>query len=191
MLPLLTNPRGLIFITEPEPLAAAAAAEYPEATGAGPVVRSVSNSDMCEAETGTEELPFVVAGIEKPTTDEVGSALRDGPGNSSEDWRSKDAHDFLGIATGGAEVSTACGGCGGCGGTATSDDEGGISGVEFKTVDSAAIGVAAVSLVVEVEIDPMAVDVETVEMSVTAASERPIGTSGASFAGVPVTEIDV
>jgi len=84
MLPLLTNPRGLIFITELEPLAAAAA-EYPVATGAGPVVRSVSNSDLCEAETVTEELPFVAAGIEKPTTDEVGSALRDGPGDSSED----------------------------------------------------------------------------------------------------------
>ena len=97
----------------------------------------------------------------------------------------------MGIAAGGGvEVSA---GCAGCGGTATSDDEGGISGVELKAVDSAAsVGVANVSLVVEVEIDAMAVDVETKGISVTAAaSDRWIETSGESFAGVPVTEIDV
>src|SRR6266498_3864797 len=130
MLPLFTNPRGFIFITEPEP-PPAVAAEYPVATGAGPVVRSVSISDLCEAETGT---PCAAAGIEKPTTDEVGSALRDEPGDSSGDWRSKDAHDFLGTAGGRAEVTT---GWEGCGGTATSDDEGANSDIELEAIESA------------------------------------------------------
>ena len=102
MFPLLIKPLGRIFITE-EALLAPAATEAAVA-GAGPVVRSVMSSDFLVGETagtGGE----VDAGMEKPTTDEVGRALRDGPEGEAaaeEEGRRREAHDFLtaGVAAG-------------------------------------------------------------------------------------------
>lgn len=81
----------------------AAAANPVPVAAVGPVVRRLTSSDLLEGETGTEGFSGVVAGIEKPTTLEVGRALRDGPGAGVAEvaGRRRDAHDFLGAGTAG------------------------------------------------------------------------------------------
>lgn len=60
MFPLLTSPRGRILVLALEPL--------------GIVVNRLTSSDFFEGETGGGP-EGNVAGMEKPTTDEVGSAF--------------------------------------------------------------------------------------------------------------------
>ena len=79
--------------------------------GLGPVVSRAINSDFLEGDTGTVGMDDGVepAGIENPTTDDVGNVLRDaGPedGDAGEEEevgaRRRSAHDFLTVAgTGG------------------------------------------------------------------------------------------
>ena len=81
MLPVLIIPRGRILVCKDGPL--------------GPVVRSARRSDFWLGDTGIDE-GASAAGIEKPTTDEVGRVLRalDDDAAVPVGGRRRDAHVF-------------------------------------------------------------------------------------------------
>ena len=122
MLPELINPRGRIFVDGGRfvvgvDTAAAAEEIVPAPTLAvapGPLVNNLVSSllrvsDTCNAASWVAAL---AAGMEIPTTEEVGRALRDGPADAdAEDeeveGRRREAQDFLGGAGAGGATDLA------------------------------------------------------------------------------------
>lgn len=103
MFPLFTSPRGRIL-------------SLPALAPVGPVVNSESSSDFLEGETG-RAVGVGSAGMENPTTDEVGRVFLvevgadELPGVEDEEGRRRDAQDFL---TRGTAVATAGAGAAVC-----------------------------------------------------------------------------
>ena len=88
--------------------------------GLGPLVSKAINSDFLERGTGMaglEDVEADVAGIENPTTEDVGRVLRDvgtedgdAEDEEVEEGRRRSAHDFLTVAGAGITGAEAAGG---------------------------------------------------------------------------------
>jgi hypothetical protein len=155
--------------------------------GAGKDVRKFNNSDLRVRGTDTEGA-WLVAGIEKPTTEEVGSELLE-EGEEEEELRRSDAQDFLVVAGAGVGegVSTTTG-CWCWGGITAS--------VEATAVSGSVVSASTVSMGFTKVSEPKVVTKgstanEVVAESVTGTSVCDGGMAVESFAGVPTTDTEV